>query len=127
AKPKASAGSSSGDMNSTSATRTHFEELRAMASEAAVPSSTEMMVVQNATIRLAQAARCIWSASMSAQYQRSDRPFGGKRSDSEGVKEVRITTIVGPIRNTMAIPASTPNTIRSESASRSTVLGAAIG
>src|SRR3954470_2152034 len=128
AKPNASAGNSSGDMNSTSAARTHFDALRAIASEAAVPSTTEMIVVQNATIRLAQAARCIWSASSSAQYQRSDNPLGGKRSDSDAVNEVRMTTMVGPIRNTIAIAASTQNTMRSDSASISTaVLGAAIG
>src|ERR1051325_10098406 len=95
-------------MKSTSAARTSFEELRAIASDAGVPSTTEMTVVQKATIRLAQAARCIWSASSSAQYQRSDNPLGGKRSDSEDVKEVSITTIVGPIRNTIAIAASPP-------------------
>src|SRR5205085_5704894 len=128
AKPNASAGSSSGDMKRTSAARTHFERLRAMPSAAAVPSMTEITVVQNATTRLAQAARCIWSASSNAQYQRSDRPLGGKRSDSEGVNDVRTTTIVGPIRNTIAIAASRPNTTRSDSASTSTaVLGAAIG
>ena len=57
---------------------------------------------------------------MSAQYQRSDSPLGGKRSDSDGVNEVRITTMVGPIRKTIAIAQSTPNTTRSESASMST-------
>src|ERR1041384_6593397 len=119
AKPNASAGNSSGDMNSTSAARTHFDRLRAIASEAAVPSTTAITVVQNATTRLAQAARCIWSASSSAQYQRSDSPLGGKRSDSEGVNEVRITTMVGPIRNTIATSASAPNSTRSESASMS--------
>ena len=128
ANPNASAGSSSGDMNRTSAARTHSERLRAIASEAAVPSTTEISVVQNATTRLAQAARCIWSASSSAQYQRSDSPLGGKRSDSDGVNEVRITTMVGAIRNTIATAASTPKIARSESASMSAaVLGAAIG
>ncbi|TXH16653.1 MAG: hypothetical protein E6R00_05555, partial [Gammaproteobacteria bacterium] len=29
-----------------------------------------------------QAAACIWSASSSAAYQRSEKPSGGKRSDS---------------------------------------------
>src|SRR5436305_1389377 len=49
-------------------------------------------------------------------------------SDADGVNEVRMTTMVGPIRNTIAIAASTPNTMRSDSASISTaVLGAAIG
>ena len=34
--------------------------------EAAVPSTTEISVVQIAMTRLFQAARCIWSASSSA-------------------------------------------------------------
>ena len=83
AKPKASAGSSSGDMNSRSQRLTHFDGCARWRCEAAVPSTTEMGVVQNATTRLFQAARCIWSASSSAQYQRSDKPGGGNRSDSE--------------------------------------------
>ena len=60
AKPKASAGSSSGDMNSMSkalAPRRCCE--RAIASAAAVPSTAEISVVQNATTRLVQAACCI--------------------------------------------------------------------
>src|SRR5271155_1003402 len=87
AKPKASAGNSSGDMKSRSAARISGDRLRAIASDAAVPSTTEMIVVHNATTRLFQAARCIWSASISAAYQRSDRPGGGKRSDSDAVNE----------------------------------------
>ena len=59
AKPKASAGSSSGDMNRTSQARASGERLRAMPSAAAVPSNTESAVVQNATTRLFQAAACI--------------------------------------------------------------------
>ena len=89
--------------------------LRAIAIDAAVPSTTAMIVVQNATTRLVQAARCIWSASSSAQYQRSDSPLGGKRRDSDAVNEVIITTIVGAIRNTIAMAASAPNTMRSDS------------
>ena len=59
AKPKASAGSRRGDMNSTSQSFAHEERLRAMASEAAVPSTTDISVVKKATTRLFQAARCI--------------------------------------------------------------------
>src|SRR5215468_362412 len=127
AKPKASAGSSNGDMNRTSQARAKAERLRAMPSAAAVPSTTETTVVQNATTRLFQAAACIWSASSKAMYQRSDRPSGGNFSDCEAVNDVSSMISVGPTRNTIAIAASTPNTSRSDNASQSVAcLGAAI-
>ena len=59
ANPNASAGSTSGDMNSRSVRRTQATLLRAMASAAAVPSTAEIAVAQPATTRLFQAARCI--------------------------------------------------------------------
>src|SRR6516162_10061503 len=128
AKPKASAGSSSGDMNSTSQARASGERLRAMPSAAAVPSNTESAVVQNATTRLFQAAACIWSASSSATYQRNDRPSGGNFSDCDAVNDVSSMITVGPTRNTIATAASAPNTNRSDNASQSIAcLGAAIG
>src|SRR5215470_3210103 len=127
AKPKASAGSSSGDMNRTSQARMSGERLRAMPSAAAVPSTTAMTVVQNATTRLFQAAACIWSASISAAYQRSDSPSGGNFSDCDAVNEVSSMIAVGPTRNTIAIAASPPNTRRSDNASQSVAyLGATI-
>src|SRR5438128_1694954 len=127
AKPKASAGSSSGDMNRRSQARASSERLRARPSAAAVPSTTASTVVQNATTRLFQAAACIWSASMSATYQRSDNPSGGNLSDCEAVNEVSSTITVGATRNTIATAASAPNTSRSESASQSVAcLGAAM-
>src|SRR5262249_50733210 len=122
AKPKASAGSSSGDMNRRSQARTQAERLRAMPSAAAVPSTTEITVVQNATTRLFQAAACIWSASMSAAYQRSDSPSGGNLSDCDAVNEVSSTIKVGPTRKMMATAASAPNTRRIDSASQSMAL-----
>src|SRR5262249_52513359 len=122
AKPKASAGSSSGDMNRRSTARMSGERLRAMPSAAAVPSTTEITVVQNATTRLFQAAACIWSASISAAYQRSDSPSCGNFSDCDAVSEVSSTISVGPTRKTMATAASAPNTRRMESASQSMAL-----
>jgi hypothetical protein len=92
----------SSDMKSRSAVRISGARLRAIASDAAVPSTTEMIVVQKATTRLFQAARCIWSASIKAAYQRSERPAGGKRSDSEAVNDVIRTISVGATRKTSA-------------------------
>jgi hypothetical protein len=53
-------------MNKRSQARNHLERLRAMASEAPVPSTTAITVVQQAMVKLFQAARCIWSASSRA-------------------------------------------------------------
>src|SRR5689334_10828793 len=79
AKPKASAGSSSGDMNRTSQARAKAERLRAMPSAAAVPSTTETTVVQNATTRLFQAAACnlvrVEQGDIPAQRQAFGRKF----------------------------------------------------
>ena len=72
AKPKASAGNRRGDIKSTSQTRSHDWRPRDSAIDAAVPRTTQTSVVQNATTRLFHAARCIWSASSSATYQRSE-------------------------------------------------------
>ena len=66
--------------------------------DAAVPSTTEISVVQIATTRLFQAARCIWSASSSAEYQRKEKPGGGNFSDSDEVSDVIRTMTVGAIR-----------------------------
>src|SRR5436309_519262 len=121
AKPKASAGSSSGDMNSMSKLLAAAPRERAIASAAAVPSTAESTVVQKATTRLVHAARCIWSASSSATYQRNDSDCGGNRKDCDAVNEVRITIRLGPIRKTIAIAVSAANTGRSDSASQSVV------
>src|SRR5580704_6076099 len=111
AKPNARAGSSSGDMNSRSVARISGARLWAIASDAAVPSTTEISAVQKATTRLFHAARCIWSASISAAYQRNDRPAGGKRSDAEAVNEVISTISVGATRKTSATADNSPNTV----------------
>ena len=87
-----------------------------MASAAAVPSTTQMSVVQAATTRLFHAARCIWSASANARYQRSDSPDGGNFSDSDAVSEVSSTMIVGATSTTIAITASAPKVARSDAA-----------
>src|SRR5882757_9777720 len=121
AKPKASAGNSSGDMNSMSNAFANALLEREIASDAAVPSTAESTVVQNATTRLVHAACCIWSASSSARYQRNDRPSGGNRNDCDAVSEVRITIRLGPIRKTTAIAVSAANTTRSDIASQSMV------
>src|SRR5262249_37697893 len=120
AKPKASAGSSSGDMNSRSNSRAAALRERAIASEAAVPRTAEIAVVQNATTRLVQAARCIWSGSSSALYEGGERPSGGTRSDCEAVSEVSSTIRLGPMRNTTATAVSAANVKRSERLSQST-------
>src|SRR5437868_5928897 len=121
ANPNASAGSSSGDMNSMSNALAPALRERAIASAAAVPSTAESTVVQNATTRLVQAACCIWSASSSARYQRNDSAPGGNRSDCDAVSEVRITIRLGPMRKTTATAVSVMNTTRSDSASQSIV------
>jgi len=56
AKPKGSAGSSRGDITRRSHAFTLAESLRAMAIEAAVPITTEKIIVQNAMMRPFQAA-----------------------------------------------------------------------
>src|SRR5471032_2450689 len=115
-------------MNSMSLTRTHFDLERAMPIDAAVPSTTEITVVQIAITRLFQAARRIWSASSSAMYQRKEKPGGGNLSDSDEVSDVIRTMMVGAIRKTMAKIAAAANATRSEAASQSMAcLGAGIG
>src|SRR5712692_3843169 len=121
AKPNASAGSSSGDMNSMSNALAAAPREREIASAAAVPSTAESTGVQNATTRLVHAARCIWSASSSATYQRNDSDCGGNRKDCDAVSEVRITIRLGPMRNTTATAVSVAKTRRSDNASQSTV------
>src|SRR5882757_2814703 len=121
AKPKASAGNSSGDMNSMSNAFANALLEREIASDAAVPSTAESTVVQNATTRLVHAACCIWSASSSARYQRNDRPSGGNRNDCDAVSEVRMTIRLGPIRKTTATEVSAANTSSSDISSRSMV------
>src|SRR5713226_1282919 len=121
AKPNASAGSSSGDMNSMSNALAAAPREREIASAAAVPSTAESTVVQNATTRLVHAACCIWSASSSARYQRNDSPSGGNLSDCDAVSEVRITIRLGPMRKTTATAVSAMNTRRSDIASQSMV------
>src|SRR5271170_3777921 len=127
AKPKASAGNSSGDINSRSAARISGARLRAIASDAAVPRTTEIIVVQKATTRLFHAARCIWSALISAAYQRSERPAGGKRSDSDAVNEVISTISVGATKKISATAQSSPNTTFIEIASHWVLLREAMG
>src|SRR3954467_6937084 len=115
-------------MNSMSKAFPAAPREREIASAAAVPSTAEMSVVQNATTRLVQAAACICVASSSATYQRSERPAGGKRSDCEAVNEVSSTIRLGPTRKITAMPVSTANTTRSDSASQSmAALGFGIG
>src|ERR1700724_446731 len=115
-------------MNSASHARSQRERLRAMASAAAVPSATQMSVVHTATTRLFHAARCIWSASASAQYQRSDSPDGGNLSDSDAVSEVSSTIKVGAISSTIASTVSPTKIARSDAAPRSIGrLGARMG
>src|SRR3954451_826995 len=106
-------------MNSMSKALPTAPREREIASAAAVPSTAEISVHQNATTRLVQAAACICVASSSASYQRSDSPAGGKRSDCEAVNEVSSTIRLGPTRKTMAIAVSAANTTRSDSASQS--------
>src|SRR5438876_2586950 len=118
AKPKASAGSRSGDMKTTSQARAQRARLPAMASAPAVPKTTDAAVAHTATIRLFHAASCICSASSSAAYQRNEYPGGGNFREGELVKEVRSTSAVGAMRNTMATPARTPKVRLRESASR---------
>src|ERR1700722_7504492 len=127
AKPKANAGNSSGDMKSRSAARINGARLRAIASDAAGPGTTEMIVVQKATTRLFHAARCIWSASISAAYQRSERPAGGNRNDSDAVSEVISTISVGATRKTSATAESSPNTALIETMSHCAQLCARTG
>src|SRR5262245_35937564 len=106
-------------MKSRSSPRANAELLRASANDAATPSTTDISVVQIATTRLFHAARCIWSASISSRYQRNDRPSGGNFNDADDVKEVRITTRLGPTRNTIATPDSTTKASLSDTASQS--------
>src|SRR5262245_54313582 len=110
-------------MNSVSKALAAAPREREMASAAAVPSTAQMSVVQNATTRLVQAACCICVASISAAYQRNDRPLGGKRSDCDAVSDVSSTIRLGPIRNTTAIAVSTAKAMRSDAASQSMELG----
>ncbi len=72
AKPNASAGRISGDMNSRSSARAQPPRLRAIASAAGTPSSTEADTAIAATCRLIRAAAWISLASSSAAYQRSE-------------------------------------------------------
>ena len=58
ARPKASAGSTSGDMNRESSSRADSVGERAIASAAATPSTTDRPVAHSATMRLFLAAKC---------------------------------------------------------------------
>ena len=71
-RPKASAGSTSGDMNALSSSRAESRRDRATASAAATPSSTESAVDQVATMRLFRVAKWSCQASSSSTYQRSE-------------------------------------------------------
>ena len=106
-------------MNTMSQPFTHALFDRAMASAAAVPSTLDIAVVQNATTRLFQAAFCIWVASNSARYQRSDRPSGGNLSDWDAVNDVTITIKLGATSTTIASAASVRKTICRDAASQS--------
>src|SRR3954447_7826650 len=128
AKPKASAGSSKGDMKRRSKKRAQAPPEREMASAAAVPRTAQIRVVQNATITLVHAACCIWSAWSSATYQRSESPSGGNFRDCEAVKDVNMTIRLGAMRNTIATAVSAANVSRSDRPSQSKVeLGFGIG
>ncbi len=59
-------------MKSTSQARAQRARRPAMASAAAVPANTEIVLAHTATTRLFHAARCICWASASAAYQRSE-------------------------------------------------------
>src|SRR5258708_34776887 len=120
AKPKASAGSTSGDMNSGSKPRAQPPPDREIARAAAVPKVVDTTVAQNATTRLVQAACCIWVALSSAVYHRRDSPSGGKRKDCEAVSDVSKTITLGPTRKTTAMPVRAANSARSDSDSQST-------
>ena len=95
ARPKASAGRTRGDMNRLSSTRAFQEADRAIASDAATPSTTESPVVQAATLRLLAAAKCNCHASKRAAYQRNEYPVGGNFSEKPDVNETITTTRVG--------------------------------
>jgi hypothetical protein len=66
-EPKGSADSSKGDINRMPHAFIHAEPLRAMAIEAAVPSTAEKIIVQNAMMRLFQAAQRNTIAHTTAQ------------------------------------------------------------
>jgi hypothetical protein len=72
ARPKASAGNTSGDMNRLSSSRAVNFSDRAIASDAATPKTTARMVVASATLKLLAAAKCNCQASISATYQRKE-------------------------------------------------------
>src|SRR5262249_51139187 len=119
AKPKASAGRSSGDMKSASSARAHRERLRAIPNAPRVPRITDAAVTTTATQRLFPAARWSCPAPASARYQRNDNPSGGNLSDADAVSDVRSTITVGATRTTTAAVDSTRTTKQNDSASRS--------
>src|SRR5882724_6500783 len=98
ASPKARVGRISGDMKTASRAWAHHVRRPAMATAAAVPSTTAAVVEQNAISTLFQAAMWIWTdwtGSKRLRYQRSDTAGGGKRSERESVNEVISTTSTG--------------------------------
>src|SRR6266446_1455660 len=107
-RPKASAGSTSGDMNSESRILADSARDRPMTSAAATPSPTEATVVQIATLKLLAAANWSCQASISAAYQRSEYPGGGNLSENPLVNETISTTSVGATRRMMPKSASSP-------------------
>src|SRR5262245_15096945 len=119
ANPKASAGSSSGDMNNASSARAQRERLRATPSAPSVPRTAEADVATRATQRLFSAARWSCPAPARARYQRKDSPSGGNLSDADAVDDVRSTITVGATRTTTATVESAPTARRKDSASKS--------
>ena len=115
ARPNASVGRMSGDMNIASSACVHHVLRPLMASAAAVPRTTEIAVADTAMTRLFQAA--VWicadcTGSNSAEYQRSDNAGGGKRSERESVNDVMMTTTTGTIKISNATMLSSPSTTR---------------
>src|SRR5882672_3449965 len=90
-RPKASAGSTSGDMNRESSTLAVNAFERAMPSAAATPSRIDNAVVDSAIFSEFAAAKCSCHASSSAAYQRSEYPDGGNFSEKPEVNDTTMT------------------------------------
>src|SRR5437868_1825631 len=120
-REKASAGSTSGDMNIWSRARAGHALERAIDSAAATPSRTEAIVVVNATLKEFQAADCSVVSSVSAAYHCSEKPLGGKRREASLVNDVMRTMMVGARSSTTDIAASSSIVALKLRASRSGV------
>src|ERR1043165_5212034 len=113
-RPKASAGSTSGDMNSESSTFAVKAFERAMPSAVARPTRIARPVVHNAILSELSAAKCNCHASIRAAYQRNEEPGGGNLSEKPLVNDTMMTITVGEIRITTHTAASSTITAWNE-------------